>query len=178
MREKIADGQIITLGGSVACNGCTACCKKEVVVLFPDKGDRVETYDTVEVQIAGESKTRHALRHRDNGDCVYLGESGCTIHDRLPTVCREFDCRMYFLIMDRPQRRQHARAAASGINNREEIFRAARQRLHTLTPEQRQFAMYARSQANIQTPEEASKDEHRFAGEFEAAMKKASTREG
>ena len=29
--------------------------------------------------------------------CVYLGDAGCTIHERAPYVCRKFDCRVRFL---------------------------------------------------------------------------------
>jgi Fe-S-cluster containining protein len=44
------------------------------------------------------------LKRRPNGDCVYLGENGCTIHDRAPTVCRVFDCRdAYLNFMQHPR---------------------------------------------------------------------------
>jgi Fe-S-cluster containining protein len=33
-----------------------------------------------------------ALKRQRNGDCFYLGPTGCTIHDRAPALCREFDC--------------------------------------------------------------------------------------
>lgn len=33
------------------------------------------------------------LAHKPNGECFYLGPSGCTIHDRAPTQCRTMDCR-------------------------------------------------------------------------------------
>lgn len=34
------------------------------------------------------------LAHKDNGDCIYLGDTGCTIHERKPQQCREMDCRV------------------------------------------------------------------------------------
>ena len=34
------------------------------------------------------------LAHKDNGDCIYLGDTGCTIHDRKPRQCLEMDCRI------------------------------------------------------------------------------------
>lgn len=34
-----------------------------------------------------------ALQHKFNGDCAYLGESGCTIHETKPFACRLYDCR-------------------------------------------------------------------------------------
>lgn len=33
------------------------------------------------------------LAHKENGDCIYLGVGGCSIHDRKPRMCREMDCR-------------------------------------------------------------------------------------
>lgn len=37
----------------------------------------------------------HMLAHKANGECVYLGKKGCTIHDRAPIVCKAFDCRRW-----------------------------------------------------------------------------------
>ena len=37
------------------------------------------------------------IAHKPNGDCVYLGESGCTIHEKRPRMCREMDCRIIAL---------------------------------------------------------------------------------
>jgi Fe-S-cluster containining protein len=33
-----------------------------------------------------------ALKRQPNGDCFYLGPTGCAIHDRAPALCRDFDC--------------------------------------------------------------------------------------
>lgn len=33
------------------------------------------------------------LKVTAEGDCVYLGEGGCTIYERRPWLCRIFDCR-------------------------------------------------------------------------------------
>jgi Fe-S-cluster containining protein len=51
-----------------------------------------------------------ALKHKPNGDCVYLGEDGCTIHGQQPYVCKSFDCRLNYLKyrdVPRNQRRSH-----------------------------------------------------------------------
>jgi Fe-S-cluster containining protein len=45
------------------------------------------------------------LDRRANGDCVYLGEAGCTIHGRAPRACQDYDCRKLFLNSDRAGRR-------------------------------------------------------------------------
>jgi len=40
------------------------------------------------------------LAHTPDGDCVYLGEAGCTIHDHAPALCRAADCRALALRID------------------------------------------------------------------------------
>jgi hypothetical protein len=108
-----------------------------MVVLFEEHGDDVTLeHDRVETEFG----PLLLLRHKPNGDCVYLGEHGCTIYDRAPAVCRRFDCRKYFLAMPREERRQMERHARAKI----EIFEAARQRLSTLTPLERADAMRRR----------------------------------
>ena len=39
------------------------------------------------------------LDHKPNGDCIYLGVKGCTIHETRPKMCREMDCRNIFMGM-------------------------------------------------------------------------------
>ncbi len=36
------------------------------------------------------------LAHKPNGDCWYLGDGACTIHDEAPLACKRFDCREWF----------------------------------------------------------------------------------
>lgn len=64
------------------------CCHNDMVRLLP--GDDPKQY----------MNERHPLMHgqlmlahKPNGDCVYLGDNGCTIHDSKPQMCREMDCR-------------------------------------------------------------------------------------
>jgi hypothetical protein len=33
------------------------------------------------------------IAHKPNGDCIYLAERGCSIHDRAPSLCKAADCR-------------------------------------------------------------------------------------
>ena len=33
------------------------------------------------------------IAHKPNGECVYLDENGCGIHDHAPSLCRIADCR-------------------------------------------------------------------------------------
>jgi Fe-S-cluster containining protein len=107
-------------------------------VLFPEEGDVPEAYDHVTIETShGALKL---LRQHVNGDCVYVGEHGCTIYGRAPLVCRRFDCRKYFLSMPRAERRQMERQAKAKIA----IFEAARARLATLTDAERADAIARR----------------------------------
>jgi Fe-S-cluster containining protein len=109
--------------GDVPCNGCTLCCRDHhLVLLFPEYGDDVASYET---QMIGGA---HALKMKENGDCIYLGEGGCSIHERVPGVCREFDCRALFATSSRAERR------AMGDGERA-VYKAGRQRVETLNQE-------------------------------------------
>lgn len=73
---------------TVPCNGCTLCCQGDAIRLLPE--DDPSQYQTVPHDwMPGQLM----LDHKKNGDCIYLGETGCTIHDRKPLMCREMDCR-------------------------------------------------------------------------------------
>lgn len=77
----------------VPCNGCTACCKHDAVVLRP--AERMKYKHHIE-QVAG--KNYAVLDRKDNGDCTYLMEDGCSIHDDAPDICKRMDCRVLYLI--------------------------------------------------------------------------------
>ena len=68
------------------------------------------------------------LKHHANGDCIYLGDNGCTIHDNRLRVCREFDCRLTFATTTRERRRMMIKDGGMP----KKVFRAGRDRLHTL----------------------------------------------
>lgn len=66
----------------VPCETCHACCRKPwFVKLMPWEKD---AHGGVDV-----------LPWKDNGDCIYLGESGCELFGKAerPFTCRTFDCR-------------------------------------------------------------------------------------
>jgi hypothetical protein len=72
----------------VPCNGCTLCCQADAIRLLPE--DNVEDYQTEpHPYIPGALM----LAHKPNGECVYLYNQGCSIHDRAPSMCRIADCR-------------------------------------------------------------------------------------
>ena len=98
----------------VPCDGCTACCRKELVVLFPEHGDDLDALRKHHV-INGVT----ALDRRQNGDCVYLEERGCSVWEKRPAMCRAFDCRLQFLSFTRSERRR--------MKGSKEIFAAGTQ---------------------------------------------------
>ena len=76
----------------VSCDGCTTCCKNTHVLVHKALGDNESDYE-LELHSSG---LRVLKKVEVNGvtQCVYLGETGCTIWDRAPALCREFDCRV------------------------------------------------------------------------------------
>lgn len=79
----------------VPCNGCTLCCQGDAIRLTEEANP--EDYLTEpHPYISGELM----LAHKSNGDCIYLNESGCSIHDRAPSLCRSADCRSIALKYD------------------------------------------------------------------------------
>jgi len=82
---------------AVPCGTCQHCCKNEWILLHPEDGDIVELYDTVDIASPRTGLPVKALRHKPNGDCIYLSPTGCTIHGRHPSICRVFDCRRFYL---------------------------------------------------------------------------------
>jgi Fe-S-cluster containining protein len=77
-----------------------------------------------------------------NGQCVYLGATGCTIYDRRPILCRSFDCRKHYLILPRQDRDNLVRLALSS----RAVFNAGRVRLKSLSAEERQECLDKREE--------------------------------
>ena len=72
----------------VPCQGCRLCCQGDAVRL--EEEDLSRGYDTEPHPYVPGALM---IAHKPNGDCVYLGEEGCTIHGRAPALCRAADCR-------------------------------------------------------------------------------------
>ena len=104
---------------SVPCNGCTACCHRQLVVLTPEEMDLFPHVF---------ERGLFVLRRRENGDCIYLAEGGCSIHGRAPKVCQEYDCRVEFLNTLPEERLRQVQAGEALAAN----FKAGHERLHTL----------------------------------------------
>jgi Fe-S-cluster containining protein len=108
----------------VPCGTCHLCCVNSLVLLFPDAGDKVETYDTVPF-----GNEYRALRRLPGGRCVYLDPAGrCSIWERAPAVCKAFDCRLAYLKHTRAERRRLVKDCHASPD----LFAAGRARLDTL----------------------------------------------
>lgn len=118
----------LTVTAEVPCNGCTACCRFGLIFLRPDRGDVVEDYQTRLVVNPATDREELALARKPEGGCVYLDETGCSIHGHAPAVCAEFDCRRFYLSLNREQRRRYA----TGGEVHRAVLEAGRQRLRTL----------------------------------------------
>jgi hypothetical protein len=117
---------------SVPCNGCTACCRNDLLFLHPEMGDIAEDYETMPATNPLNGRPGLALKHKPEGGCIYLGDAGCTIHDRAPAICREFDCRGFYLsFMERYDRGERRRMVARNYVSKD-VIEAGRSRLHTL----------------------------------------------
>ena len=87
--ENIASGKLDPPPlNEVPCNGCTLCCKGDAIRILPE--DDASQFQTVpHERFPGQLM----LDHQENGDCVYLTGSGCSIHGYQPTMCQTMDCR-------------------------------------------------------------------------------------
>lgn len=72
----------------VPCNGCTRCCHGDAIRILP--GEDAGQWRTVPHE---RWPSQRMLDHKPDGDCIYLGDRGCTIHATKPRMCKEMDCR-------------------------------------------------------------------------------------
>ncbi len=108
------------------CDGCRACCLNEQAWIRPDMGDDPSLYETVTVG------ARILIAKKPGSKaCRYLGSSGCTIYERRPWVCRNFDCRKYMLMKLAGTNRPERRALYNKAPWLKAVFAAATSRLKT-----------------------------------------------
>jgi hypothetical protein len=79
----------------VPCNGCTLCCQGDAIRLT--EADNPDDYITEPHPYIPNALM---LAHKPNGDCIYLIDNGCSIHERAPELCRSADCRSIALKYD------------------------------------------------------------------------------
>lgn len=117
---------------TVPCAGCTLCCQGEAIFLHPEHGDIPVLYQTVPAVNPVTQTPSLMLAHKPNGDCIYLDRAtGCTIHDRAPAICREFDCRKFYLRIMEFSRNERRRMLKAGLLSRDKL-NAGRDRADTL----------------------------------------------
>lgn len=90
-----------------------------------EKRGKIPAEDAAQLRAQGVTHLALNLECKPNGDCIYLGEHGCTIYDRRPSICREFDCRVMFLSLSRNERRQWIKSGFMG----KDVFKAACERV-------------------------------------------------
>lgn len=112
----------------VPCRGCTACCQHDLILIYPEHGDIAGLYETVEAIDPLTGKPARAVARKPTGECLYLGERGCTIHEYAPRVCREFDCGLMYARLSRPDRRRMIKAGLAGADVLAQGFRVQRER--------------------------------------------------
>ncbi len=108
---------------NVPCNGCRACCRYEMIPLQDGDDPRMYEHRVITTPIGDLA----VLKRQPNGDCIYLGVDGCTIHGRAPVVCRAFDCRAWYAMQTSAERRVLKRDPGS-----RDVVLAGKARLHTL----------------------------------------------
>lgn len=69
------------------CGGCRKCCLGDKIMLLP--GDDPSQFKTVA------EGGRLVLQRGFDGNCVYLGATGCSIYGAQPKMCQAMDCRRY-----------------------------------------------------------------------------------
>lgn len=105
---------------AINCNGCTACCHKDVVVLTPEEAPRYRSH--LEWH---NGQQLHVLDRDAVGSCVYVAEDGCSIHGEAPGICRRMDCRDLYRSTTPHQREARVRQNVQMLH----IYTAAAERL-------------------------------------------------
>ena len=114
---------------SVPCNGCTACCRNELVLIDASAGDDPSRYAVVPATNPLTGEAALALARRPDGSCVYLNPVlGCSIHGSAPIMCRAFDCRRLFLKLKANGTAGELRRALAA----DEVLRAGKARVGSL----------------------------------------------
>ena len=80
----------------LVCGECSQCCRG------PGRGRlRVKPSDDYgTLDVFGD----HFLPNKLNGDCAYVTDEGCSIYEKRPQVCRDYDCRVFLNHMHIPIR--------------------------------------------------------------------------
>lgn len=117
----------------VPCGTCTECCRHREKVPLTDQDD-VALYEGNTQWIHFRSDPPHierlVLQHKKNGECIYLGEQGCTIYADRPQICRRFDCRVSYLrFMQQPRNVRRQQVKQRGGKEDAKVFRTIGKRV-------------------------------------------------
>ena len=88
----------------LACNGCRKCCEGDEIELLLKGDPRLKGRPA---DNPSQFKTRKradgaiVLARGKDGNCAYLGPTGCTIQARKPRMCRAYDCRLHALAVQK-----------------------------------------------------------------------------
>ena len=93
---------------AVPCNGCTACCHDDAVRILPHE-DASRWQTEPHPYMAGALM----LAHKPNGDCIYLGEGGCTRQADKPQQCHEMDISSTRELLAEDENESHTSASSS-----------------------------------------------------------------
>jgi hypothetical protein len=99
--QKVQNKSLIK---EVPCNGCTLCCRGDVIRIEDE--EKAADYKTEPHPFLPGALM---LAHKPDGECIYLAENGCSIHNNAPLICRMADCRSIALRFDfKTARKLHA----------------------------------------------------------------------
>lgn len=84
----------------VNCGTCTECCKGPRKLSITEADARIYKH----YRVFNREGMKYYLKRKENEDCIYLGETGCTIYHQRPDACRKFDCRDHIVNGTMPER--------------------------------------------------------------------------
>ena len=76
---------------SYACHACNRCCRNKAIRVSPYEILRLARYLGISTTHFIETHTEAGgtvLRPKENGDCGFLGDRGCSVHPDRPLACR------------------------------------------------------------------------------------------
>jgi len=82
----------------VPCGTCTACCY-QAAPIRPQWGDDPSAYLTTQETDPRDGSPVLILRRREDGACVYLRDGACSIYATRPAICKAFDCRRLYHVV-------------------------------------------------------------------------------
>jgi hypothetical protein len=74
---------------SYRCGRCGTCCRDKLIQVSPYEVGLLAEFLNVSTTILIQQYLNGVhLRRQENGNCIFFGENGCTVHSARPEVCR------------------------------------------------------------------------------------------